>query len=52
MARPRQVQPGLSQAGLKLCRLGRPTKELADFFGVAESTLNKWKRTTRSFRSP
>lgn len=26
-----------------LCRLGAKDKELAEFFGVAESTLNKWK---------
>ena len=27
----------------KLCLLGATDKSLADFFGIAESTLNKWK---------
>lgn len=27
----------------KLCRLGATDKEIADFFGVVESTVNKWK---------
>lgn len=27
----------------KLCRLGATDKELADFFGVSEQTINAWK---------
>lgn len=27
----------------KLCRVGMIDKEIADFFGVVESTINKWK---------
>lgn len=34
---------------MKLCRLGATDKELADFFGVSESTLNKWKLDHKAF---
>lgn len=33
----------------KLCRLGATDKELADFFGVSEPTLNTWKRLHPEF---
>jgi len=33
----------------KLCKLGATDKELADFFCVAESTINKWKKDHREF---
>lgn len=43
MARPTKYQDSYAAQALKLCRLGATDKELADFFGVAESTVNKWK---------
>jgi hypothetical protein len=43
MARPSKYNLDYPKQALKLCRLGATDKELADFFGVAESTLNKWK---------
>jgi hypothetical protein len=33
----------------KLCKLGATDKEIADFFGVAESTLNLWKKEHKDF---
>lgn len=33
----------------KLCRLGATDKEIADFFSVAESTINKWKKDYPEF---
>lgn len=36
-------KPEYAEQARKLCLLGATDKELADFFGVAESTINKWK---------
>ena len=33
----------------KLCRLGATDKEIADFFDIAESTLNNWKSEHHEF---
>lgn len=42
--RPSKYDPEKTpEQAYKLCLLGATDKELADFFGVAESTLNKWK---------
>lgn len=41
--RPSSYKPEYANQALKLARLGATDKEMADFFGVAESTLNKWK---------
>lgn len=49
MARPSKYNPDYPKQTLKLCRLGATDKELADFFGVAESTLNKWKEDYPEF---
>lgn len=49
MARPSKYNPDYSKQARKLCRLGATDKELADFFGVAESTLNKWKEDYPEF---
>ena len=43
MARPSSYKPEYAKQGFKLCLLGATDKQLADFFGVAESTINKWK---------
>ena len=49
MSRPTKYNPDYTKQALKLCRLGATDKELADFFGVAESTLNKWKEEHPEF---
>lgn len=41
--RPSAFKEEYLEQATKLCRLGATDKEIADFFGVAESTLNKWK---------
>lgn len=41
--RPSLYREEYPEQAKKLCRLGATDKELADFFGVAESTLNAWK---------
>lgn len=43
MARPSKYDPAFSEQAAKLCKLGATDRELADFFKVAESTLNLWK---------
>lgn len=41
--RPTDYLPEYAEEARKLCLLGAIDKELADFFGIAESTLNLWK---------
>jgi hypothetical protein len=41
--RPSDYQVGFNKQAFKLCLLGATDKELADFFGVTEKTLNTWK---------
>lgn len=41
--RPSLYDPAYCEQALKLCRLGATDKELAQFFDVAESTINLWK---------
>lgn len=41
--RPTKYQAAFNRQVYKLCLLGATDKELADFFEVAESTLNNWK---------
>lgn len=41
--RPPKYQPEYADQARKLCLLGATDQELGDFFGVAESTINKWK---------
>lgn len=43
VGRPTSYRPEYADQSLKLCRLGATDKELADFFGVVESTINEWK---------
>lgn len=49
MARPSKYVPAFAEQALKLCRLGATDKDMADFFGVAESTLNLWKQQQPEF---
>lgn len=41
--RPTKYKPEFCKEAYKLCLLGSTDKQLADFFEVAESTLNLWK---------
>jgi hypothetical protein len=41
--RPSSYKPEYAEQVQKLSRLGATDKEMADFFGVAESTFHKWK---------
>ena len=41
--RPTSYNTDYNEQVFKLCLLGATDKDIADFFGVAESTLNKWK---------
>lgn len=43
MGRDSKYQPEYAEQARKLCLLGSTDAELADFFEVAESTLNLWK---------
>ncbi|EEY5875055.1 terminase [Escherichia coli] len=43
MARPTKYQEAYAEQARKLCLLGYTDVELADFFEVSESTINKWK---------
>lgn len=49
MARPTRYKAEYAEQALKLCRLGATDVELADFFEVAESTLNNWKKAHPGF---
>lgn len=41
--RPSKYNPEFNNQVEKLCKLGATDSEMADFFGVAESTINLWK---------
>ncbi len=41
--RPSSYDDAYAEQALKLCRLGATDKELGDFFGVSEQTINAWK---------
>ena len=41
--RPSLYQPKFAEQAFKLCLLGATDKEMADFFEVDVSTINKWK---------
>lgn len=47
--RPTAYKPEYADQAEKLCRLGATDKEMADFFDVAESTLNLWKKEHSEF---
>lgn len=47
--RPSRYKQDYDEQARKLCLLGATDKELADFFGVAESTLNLWKIKHKTF---
>ena len=41
--RPTKYLPEYCKQAEKLCRLHASDRDIADFFGIAESTLNNWK---------
>ena len=47
--RPTDYRPEYDEQARKLCLLGFIEKELADFFGVATSTITLWKKVHPSF---
>ena len=47
--RPSKYKEEYAEQAYKLCLLGATDKELADFFGIKESTLNLWKNAQPEF---
>jgi len=47
--RPTKYKEEYAEQAYKLCLLGATDKEIADFFGVTESTLNLWKKEYPEF---
>lgn len=48
--RPTKYQPAYAEQAEKLCRLlGATDKELAEFFGTSEQTINAWKKKQPKF---
>ena len=48
--RPTDYRPEYNEQVYKLCLLGADDKRIADFFGVSESTINRWKVEYPEFR--
>jgi len=46
---PTKYQKAYNEQARKLCLMGYIDKELADFFGVTEKTLNNWKKEKDGF---
>ncbi len=46
---PTKYQKAYNEQARKLCLMGYIDKELADFFGVTEKTLNNWKKKKVGF---
>lgn len=49
MSRPSSYRDEYAEQAEKLCLLGATDKELADFFGVCEATINNWKNEVPAF---
>lgn len=49
MARPTRYKAEYAEQAYKLCLLGADDKALADFFGVAEKTIDNWKKAHKEF---
>lgn len=47
--RPTDYKEEYNLQAEKLCKLGATDKELADFFGVTEQTINNWKNEHEQF---
>jgi hypothetical protein len=49
VGRPTSYRPEFAEQAAKLCRLGAKDAELANFFEVDESTINRWKAAHPEF---
>ena len=49
MARPTKYKAEYAEQARKLCLLGATDADLAEFFEVTESTINKWKKDHKGF---
>lgn len=49
--RPSDYQEAYNEQARKLCLLGYTDEQLADFFQVNVSTLNRWKKAKAGFRA-
>lgn len=49
MARPSSYRTEYAGQAEKLCKLGATDKQIADFFGVSEQTVNNWKQAHPEF---
>lgn len=49
MARPSSYRTEYADQAEKLCKLGATDKQIADFFGVSEQTVNNWKQAHPEF---
>lgn len=49
MARPSKYEPVFPETAQKLCKLGATDVEIADFLGIAVSTLYEWKHLHPEF---
>ena len=47
--RPSRYRAEYAKQAVKLCRLGATDRDLANFFGVSEQTLNAWKKVHPEF---
>lgn len=47
--RPTKYKAEFAEQARKLCLLGATDADLAEFFEVAESTINKWKKDHKAF---
>lgn len=47
--RPSSYKPEYDEKAYKLCLLGATDKQIGDFFGTSEQTINKWKNDNPSF---
>lgn len=49
MGRPSKFKPEFVEQAAKLCAIGATDSEVADFFGVHDATLNRWKHDFPEF---
>lgn len=47
--RPSKYKPEYAKQAYKLCQLGATDKQLGQFFGVSEVTINAWKKKYPEF---
>lgn len=49
VGRPSAYREEYAEQALKLCLLGVTDRDMADFFGVSEQTINAWKKEVPEF---